>query len=47
MLRTPRSFINTVPHMSFVLGARITLISCAPVTPALQQKLAVSRYALL
>lgn len=32
VLRTPRSFINTVPHMSFV-WARITSISCAPVTP--------------
>ena len=32
VLRTPRSFINTVPHMSFVWGG-ITLISCAPVTP--------------
>ncbi|XNM56720.1 malate:quinone oxidoreductase [Escherichia coli] len=32
VLRTPRSFINTVPHIA-LSGARITLISCAPVTP--------------
>ncbi len=35
MLRTPRSFINTVPHMSFVWGG-ITSISCARYA-ALQQ----------
>lgn len=47
VLRTPRSFINTVPHMSFVWGEDITLISCAPVTPRCNKARCFGRYALL
>ncbi|NYY78362.1 hypothetical protein DMI69_14165 [Escherichia coli] len=46
MLRTPRSFINTVPHMSFVWGGdNVNFLRARYANVA--TKLAVSRYALL